>query len=458
MVVGGGDGAVWKGTVVGVSVAVLMVAAVVVVIRRLRAKADKTQLSNQYQVVSKGPPLFESQQPVLVRAQVGSQPCGLGVESAGSGGGCAVLDAEQETHQNGKLAVFNPMWRAKSADCLLNQQGEGKSDTLSLTRTRNSRSASINSLDTLPGDVETLPDTRRSFTLKRGPFVEFTVQWASSTSSISVYVVRITSLPPKYRKCSCTLTVTLTRENHVGITRVSPRLRNSTLNPECNYVFSFPVSLEHLRQSVLLFGLQIRRSKHLLNKQVADLRYSLSEAQLEPDTPRTATEPFVLKKKETTSPWASVAGGSEGGGGEGAWGQVQVVTQYKVTGTMQARIKVVVVRAHSVLISKGGGGDYRMEMVVKRGEETLVVHQTKAVPGPNPVWNTPFIFDVAQDKVKEHWIEMKLMRFGMMKKTNILGHMFLGLDTTPTGSQQWQDIIDSMDKEVTTWHPIILHD
>ncbi|KAG7176554.1 putative Synaptotagmin-9-like 2 [Homarus americanus] len=389
MVVGGGDGAVWKGTVVGVSVAVLMVAAVVVVIRRLRAKADKTQLSNQYQVVSKGPPLFESQQPVLVRAQVGSQPCGLGVESAGSGGGCAVLDAEQETHQNGKLA------------------GEGKSDTLSLTRTRNSRSASINSLDTLPGDVETLPDTRRSFTLKRGPFVEFTVQWASSTSSISVYVVRITSLPPKYRKCSCTLTVTLTRENHVGITR-------------------------------------IRRSKHLLNKQVADLRYSLSEAQLEPDTPRTATEPFVLKKKETTSPWASVAGGSEGGGGEGAWGQVQVVTQYKVTGTMQARIKVVVVRAHSVLISKGGGGDYRMEMVVKRGEETLVVHQTKAVPGPNPV--------------KEHWIEMKLMRFGMMKKTNILGHMFLGLDTTPTGSQQWQDIIDSMDKEVTTWHPIILHD
>ncbi|XP_045610507.1 uncharacterized protein [Procambarus clarkii] len=361
----------------------------------------------------------------------------------------------QASSPDGKLAVWNPVSRAKSAECLTEKE------TIELPtgmRQQPSPLSSTNSLDTLTGDQDTITDSRRYFTLKRGPFVEFTVQWASSTSCLSVYVVRLTSLPPKYHKSSCTLTLSLTSPHKEGggnkiITKTSPRLRNANLNPECNYLFSYQdISLEQLRESMLVLGLLVRRSKHLLNKQVGELHYALGEAHLHPDTPRTVTEPITLKKKES-SPWSSVSGG----GGEGVWGQVQVMAQYQVTGTLQGRIKVVIIRAQSVLIGKGGGGEYKMQMVVKKGEETLAVHDTKPTSGPSPVWNTPFIFDVAQDKLSEHWIEMKLVRLGIMKKTIILGHTFLGLETTPTGSQHWQDIIDSMDQEITAWHPIILH-
>nr|XP_053630411.1 uncharacterized protein LOC128687090 [Cherax quadricarinatus] len=252
---------------------------------------------------------------------------------------------------NTKLAVFSPVSKSKSVECLQYSEEQRDGEPLSpVSKFRQHSLASTNSLDMLDDDHDHLSDSQRFFTLKRGVFLEFTLQWASSTSCLSVYVVRLNSLPPKYHKSSCTLTLTLTsppnREGGavVTITKTSPRLRNATLNPECNYLFSYPeVSVEQLRQSMLVFGLQVRRSKHLLNKQVGELRYALGEANLQPDTPRTVTKPIMLKKKES-SPWASV---SSGAGSEAVWGQVQVAVQYQVTGTWQARIKVVLLRAQS---------------------------------------------------------------------------------------------------------------
>ncbi|KAK8730983.1 hypothetical protein OTU49_007735 [Cherax quadricarinatus] len=456
----GGMG-VWAAAGMGVSLIGVMVVVTVVVVRRLRA-SHKAQPYKGYQVVTTQP-LYKRKQQVVVPAQVGvhGRVPGDGRDADDTEELCGRGRALSAGMVNTKLAVFSPVSKSKSVECLQYSEEQRDGEPLSpVSKFRQHSLASTNSLDMLDDDHDHLSDSQRFFTLKRGVFLEFTLQWASSTSCLSVYVVRLNSLPPKYHKSSCTLTLTLTsppnREGGavVTITKTSPRLRNATLNPECNYLFSYPeVSVEQLRQSMLVFGLQVRRSKHLLNKQVGELRYALGEANLQPDTPRTVTKPIMLKKKES-SPWASV---SSGAGSEAVWGQVQVAVQYQVTGTWQARIKVVLLRAQSVLISKGGSEEYKMEVVVKRGEETLAVHHTKPTPGPSPVWNTPFIFDVAQDKVSEHWVEMKLVRLGRLKKTIILGHSFLGLDTTPSGSQHWQDIINAMDQEVTRWHPIILH-
>lgn len=414
--------------VVGASLSVAVLIAVVAVWAmqrfRHRLRAGK-QMEGLRLVISKSP--YDPGQQVLVPTQVGWR---------------------RDSVADGMLAVLESARRSKSAECLPLEVESASRRVEELKASKKFSSTTSLNID-IYDEEATQENSQADFNVKRNPYVEFTLLWVSSNSTFTVYVLRLTNLPPKYVGCSCSVIVRLVRPK-VTVSKTSIRLQNVGLNPEYSQVFTFPdVSLQDLQLSDLKFEVIARRSGHLLNKPVAELLVPVSKVNLVADKPVTALEPLCLRKKDS----AYSTNGRRPS--DANWGEIQVLAQYKETGSSQGRVKIVVLKAQSTVVGAKNSGEYHVEVIMRRGEETLVVNTTKAALGLKPVWNAPFIFDVSQEKINEHWIELNLIRLGWTKRKVTLGQAFLGLGTTPRGSQHWQSIAECPGREVTLWHPVV---
>ncbi|XP_076034378.1 synaptotagmin-4-like isoform X2 [Oratosquilla oratoria] len=285
---------------------------------------------------------------------------------------------------------------------------------------------------------------------KRCPQVEFNLVWASSSSTLTVYVTRITNLPAKYRKSGASTFYTVTFIGPKRSTARSSNLVSKSLNPEYSKVFSFSgVSLQEVQRSVLLFEVFVRRRGYMKDKPLGELRYRLCQEQLRPNTPVATVQPVTPTKKEgVASPVSEDLGGKRG--------EVLVVAQCQALASFSNRVKVVVRKAANLPPSKTlGGADYIAEVVVRRGGETVAVQSTKPATGPNPVWNAPFIFDVEYDKLSEYCVEAMVLRVGRFSRRS-LGHALLGLDTTPKGAEHWERIMREVNRDVEMWYDLTL--
>ncbi|XP_037788126.1 synaptotagmin-10-like [Penaeus monodon] len=414
--------------VVGASVSVVVFIAVVAVwaMQRFRHKLRAgRQLEGVRLVMNKSP--YDPNQQVLVPTQVGCR---------------------RDSVADGMLAVLESARRSKSAECLPLEVESASSRVEELKSSKKFLSTTSLNID-IYNEESTQEDSQTDFSVKRSPYVEFTLLWTSCNSTFTVYVLRLTNLPPKYVGCSCSVIVKLVRPK-ITVSKTSIRLQNVDLNPEYSQVFTFAdVSLQDLKLSDLKFEVIARRSGHLLNKSVGDLLVPVSKVNLEADKPATALEPLCLRKKDA-APDRNGRRASDAN-----WGEIQVLAQYKETGSSQGRVKIVVLKAQSTLVNAKNSGEYHVEVIMRKGEEIQDVNTTKAALGLKPVWNAPFIFDVSQDKINEHWIELNLIRLGWTKRKATVGQAFLGLGTTPRGSQHWQSIAECPGREVTLWHPVV---
>ncbi|XP_068233998.1 synaptotagmin-2-like [Palaemon carinicauda] len=358
--------------------------------------------------------------------------------------------------EDGLLAVFTAEKRSKSAECLPQIQESPytarRSDSLASSKHLSVSSQSLTSLSSETSYSMTSDGNRRnSYTLRGSPYIEFNLLWATSNSSLSVYVVRITSLPPSYHNATCSYKVTLHKPDNTSVSKSSNKVKKVNLNPDCLQVFSFQVPLKEVRKSKLEVEVYAKKSKQFLSKVIGHLQYDVPP-DLIADYPVTRSQPLTIYRKGNpiapSSPRDSIV--SLPGR---IWGQVQILAQYQITGGWSGRIKIVVIKAHNSLVVKRGGA-YKMELIVKKDEETEAVRETKLAPGPNPYWNTPFIFDVSQSKVQDYRIEMAFVRTNRLKKSSCIGHLILGLNTTPSGTRHWEDLVSSPNKEFTVWHPI----
>ncbi|XP_066939496.1 synaptotagmin-7-like [Macrobrachium rosenbergii] len=355
--------------------------------------------------------------------------------------------------EEGLLAVFTAEKRSKSAEFLPMEtsQSQRRSSSLASSRHLSVSSQSLTSLSSETFSVTSEDIRRNSFTLRGSPYVEFNLLWATSSSSLSVYVVRITSLPPTYHNATCSYKVTLHKPDNTSVSKSSNKVKKVNLNPDCPQVFSFQVPLKEVRNSKLEVEVYARKSKQFLSKAIGNLEYDIP-SDLIADYPVTKSQPLTIYKKGNPVPASSPRDSTVSLPGS-IWGQVQILAQYQIRGGWHGRIKMVVIKAHNSLVGKRGGA-YKMELIVKKDEETEAVQETKLAPGPNPFWNMPFIFDVSQSKVQDYRVEMTLVRTSRMKKSTIIGHVALGLNTTPSGTRHWEDLVASPNKEFTVWHPI----
>jgi hypothetical protein len=81
--------------------------------------------------------------------------------------------------------------------------------------------------------------------------------------------------------------------------------------------------------------------------------------------------------------------------------------------------------------------------------------KTRTVTGKNPVWNTPFIFNINADQVEDHWLQLKVMRARIYNRDGTVGRVLIGKDTTSVGTEHWAEAVKPYSKECAKWHSIV---
>ncbi|CAL4128339.1 unnamed protein product, partial [Meganyctiphanes norvegica] len=211
-----------------------------------------------------------------------------------------------------KHLTYGELTRANSEANLTNV-GRAVSPLPALQRKRQlySSTTSLDSLD------DALDDTvfQDTTALKHQTCIEFNLVWASLDSSLSVYVTRLTNLPPKLCK-QVTATITLTLQTDTREMTQTANKEHKGLNPEINHVFTFlDVSFEEVKGSQLLLQLTVRRRGQLRRKSLGELSYNLRHAQLLPNKPVTAIQPVTPRGPSSPSPWNQAPGCEEADGG-----------------------------------------------------------------------------------------------------------------------------------------------
>ncbi|KAK7075259.1 hypothetical protein SK128_001723 [Halocaridina rubra] len=356
----------------------------------------------------------------------------------------------------GLFAVLKQEKRAMSAESLFSTAITDSLHRGSLLRSQelslSTQSLSYHSSDNKPSETNSL---RQPLTLQNSPNVAFDLLWSAENTSLLVHVARVTNLPSTFQNATVSYTVTIDKPGNESTTRTSNKFRKAAANTDCSQMFTFPVLLEEAQHSKVIIEFQARKSKHLLYCTLGELHYQVPP-NLSPNKQISTCKPLVTKKQgdeRIKEPRKESISGPIGS----LWGELQILAQYQVTGHAKGRVKVMVIKGQSALVSKDSGS-YRVEMIVKKERETQMTYNTKTRHGPKPIWKTPMIFDAAQEEMKNYEVDLSLVRVSRRKKSTTIGLTSLGLDASTAGKQQWHAIMTEPNKEVAMWHPITYAD
>ncbi|KAJ0001973.1 hypothetical protein NQD34_001769 [Periophthalmus magnuspinnatus] len=136
-------------------------------------------------------------------------------------------------------------------------------------------------------------------------------------------------------------------------------------------------------------------------------------------------------------------------------GQVFILLQYQF---VAQRIKLMVRKAENLakLTRIPGTPDHYVVINMRQDGKVIATKETKGAGGLNPVWNTPFLFDLPPGDITQlplHF-EFIIMQGRLYTKSSVLGRVLIGCSGPEEGQAHWREMLKRGQIETARWHTI----
>ncbi|RXM34388.1 Synaptotagmin-13 [Acipenser ruthenus] len=120
------------------------------------------------------------------------------------------------------------------------------------------------------------------------------------------------------------------------------------------------------------------------------------------------------------------------------------------------RLGVVVMKARSLQSDKLKDViDLSVKLALKHQATKLKKKQTRRVKHKmNPVWNEMMMFEVPHKLLSQSSLDLEVLNQACVGDVQSLGRCAVGMQSTGTGLQHWQQMLNNPRKQLAMWHPL----
>ncbi|KAK6472519.1 synaptotagmin-13 [Huso huso] len=120
------------------------------------------------------------------------------------------------------------------------------------------------------------------------------------------------------------------------------------------------------------------------------------------------------------------------------------------------RLGVVVMKARSLQSDKLKDViDLSVKLALKHQSMKLKKKQTRRVKHKmNPVWNEMMMFEVPHELLSQSSLDLEVLNQACVGDVQSLGRCAIGMQSTGTGLQHWQQMLNNPRKQLAMWHPL----
>ncbi|KAM7406481.1 hypothetical protein PAMP_000855 [Pampus punctatissimus] len=236
--------------------------------------------------------------------------------------------------------------------------------------------------------------------------------------------------------------------------------RRRSLSPELHsqsFVLNVG-SVEELRTCTLRLAVYSRDFSGLREAALGVLELPCEQMDWAPDTTSTYTRqltPTKSKLKKSVSSQETLGHRKNSVCAPRALGQLFILLQYQ---TLAQRIKVMVRKAESLakLTRFPGAADHYVVINLRQDGKVIGTKETKGASGSNPIWNSPFLFDLPSGDITQLplVLEFIVMQGRLYTKSSVLGHVLIGSDVSEAGQGHWKEMCSRGQMETARWHTI----
>lgn len=281
--------------------------------------------------------------------------------------------------------------------------------------------------------------------------IEFNVNYFSSTSTLNITVLRVNSIPQRFRKCAHTyVKVSLKSVNGFSKTkRFKSKIIKNSLNPSYDEEIPFDgYDYNELKKYRIRFACFAKYRKFTKKALIGDVYVPLNRPDFEADTLLGCRERLSLTCPLTGKRGPLMLAGDLG------FLNVDLDFNRESRG-----LKVNIRKAQNLPIHGGafsvGYPEHYVIITLMRKNEIVTFKETRTFLGANPAVNQSFVFDVDDGQINDYWLQILIMRGKFYSKDGSVGHVMIGCNTSLLGKQHWIQATESESSvEINKWHEI----
>ncbi|CAL8350065.1 unnamed protein product [Merluccius merluccius] len=287
--------------------------------------------------------------------------------------------------------------------------------------------------------------------------LHFSVVFSPAQGTLAVSIAGLTGAVAR-RRCGVFVRVSL--PPLYPSPQHAPSRRRSSLGPELHkQSFVLQVgSMQELLACTLTLAVHSRDFSGLREAAVGLVEMPCGEMDWEPDIASTyirELSPAKSKLKKSLSSQESSARRKSSAAPCRALGQMFILLQYQAPAQ---RVKVMIRKAESLvkLTRMPGAPDHCVVINLRQDGKVITTKETKAVGGPNPVWNAPFLFDLPSGDITQLPLvfEFVVMQGRLYTKSSVLGSVLIGCSAPEAGQGHWKEMCSRGQLETARWHTI----
>ncbi|XP_068814945.1 synaptotagmin-5-like [Struthio camelus] len=313
--------------------------------------------------------------------------------------------------------------------------------------TRPSLGASIPQSYTAPGSLS-------SAGAKQQPQLHFDLFYSLAEAMLTVTVISISHLPKGLRgTCDSYVKVYLLPQ---CIKPQRTAARRKSLNPMFQEQFQFGrYGLEELKSFTLRFAVYMKFHS-LKDSFVGEVVFPCAQATWSPESSSSysrelSTTKTKLKKCLSSHDMSCSVLSSQ----PKSLGQLFLLLQYQA---LANRIKVLVRKAENLgrLTRMPGTPDHYVVIHLYHNGQVIDTKETKSIAGYNPVWNTPFLFNIPAGDIQQQELslEFTVMQARIYTRSYTLGRVQVGPSAPEAGLVHWKEMCGRGQVESARWHLI----
>ncbi|XP_038274000.1 synaptotagmin-5-like isoform X2 [Dermochelys coriacea] len=354
--------------------------------------------------------------------------------------GRASLPSIPFSQKLGQFSKTEPGWERRSTIC-------GETDESSLL-TLPVLGASVRQSSTMPGRLS-------SAGCKLRPQLHFILFYSQPEATLTVTVISVSHLPKGFRSSRDSYVKVYLLPKFIEPQRTA--VRRKSLNPEFREQFQFGrYHLEELRGFTLCFAVYMKEFHSFRDSFVGEVMFPCAQVTWNPEvassyTRELSTTKTKLKKCLSTQDMSYGAACSQ----STSLGQLFILLQYQA---LANRIKVLVRKAENLgrLTRMPGAPDHYVVIHLYHNGRVMNTKETKSIAGYNPVWNTPFLFNIPAGDIQEQQLclEFTIMQTRLYTRSCTLGRVLIGPHTPEAGLLHWKEMCRRGHMESARWHVI----
>ncbi|XP_034639668.1 synaptotagmin-5-like isoform X1 [Trachemys scripta elegans] len=342
-----------------------------------------------------------------------------------------------------KLGVFSkiePGWERRSTI-------SGETDESSLL-TRPYLGPSVRQSSTMPRSLSSAGP-------KQQPQLHFILFYSQPEATLTVTVISVSHLPKGFRSSRDSYVKVYLLPKFIEPQRTA--VRRKSLNPEFREQFQFGrYHLEELRGFTLRFAVYVKEFRSFRDSFVGEVMFPCAQVTWNPEaassyTRELSTTKTKLKKCLSAQDMSYGAACSQ----STSLGQLFILLQYQA---LANRIKVLVRKAENLgrLTRMPGAPDHYVVIHFYYNGRVMDTKETKSIAGYNPVWNTPFLFNVPAGDIQEQQLclEFTIMQARLYTRSCTLGRVLIGPHAPESGLLHWKEMCCRGQVESARWHVI----